>query len=104
MPKLKAGHVSPTPGEDYAINAAVSADPETTELDDDWFERARPASEVVSHIVRRYRRTRGKQRAPTKSQITLRLDADLVLHFRETGKGWQTRINDTLRKAVFEDE
>ena len=104
MPKLKSGHVSPTPGENYAINAAVAADPETTELDDAWFERARPASEVAPHIVRRYRRTRGKQRAPTKSQITLRLDADLVLHFRETGKGWQTRINDTLREAVFEDE
>ncbi|MCY3957206.1 MAG: BrnA antitoxin family protein [Chloroflexi bacterium] len=104
MPKLKPGHVSPTPGEDYAINAAVAADPEASELGDDWFERARPASEVVPNIVRRYRRTRGKQRAPTKTQITLRLDADLVLHFRETGKGWQTRMNDTLREAVFEDE
>ena len=103
MPKLKPGHVSPTPDEDYAINAAVAADPETTELDDAWFERAKPASEVVPQIVRRYRRTRGKQRAPTKNQITLRLDADLVLHFRETGKGWQTRINDTLRRAVFDD-
>ena len=104
MPKLKPGHVSPTPDEDYEINVAVAADPETSELDDDWFQRARPASEVVPHVVQRYRRTRGKQRAPTKTQITLRLDADLVLHFRETGKGWQTRINDTLREAVFEDE
>ena len=103
MLKLKPGHVSPTPDEDYAINAAVAADPETSELNDAWFKRARPASEVVPHIVRRYRRTRGKQRAPTKDQITLRLDADLVLHFRETGQGWQTRINDTLRRAVFDD-
>ena len=103
MPKLKPDHVSPTPDEDYAINAAVAADPETSELDDAWFKSARPASEAVPHIVRRYRRTRGTQRAPTKNQITLRLDADLVLHFRETGKGWQTRINDTLRRAVFDD-
>ena len=103
MPKLKPGHVSPTPDEDYAINAAVAADPETSELDDEWFKRAIPASEVVPQIVRRYRRTRGKQRAPTKNQITIRLDEDLVLHFRETGKGWQTRINDTLRRAVFDD-
>ena len=103
MRKLKPDHVSPTPDEDYAINAAVAADPEASELDDAWFKRARPASEVVPHIVRRYRRTRGKQRAPTKTQITLRLDADLVLHFRETGKGWQTRVNDTLRSAVFDE-
>ena len=66
MPKLEPGHVSPTPDEDYAINAAVAADPEASELDDAWFKRARPASEVVPHIVRRYRRTRGKQRAPQR--------------------------------------
>ena len=64
----------------------------------------RSCNMVVPNIVRRYRRTRGKQRAPTKTQITLRLDSDLVLHFRETGKGWQTRMNDTLREAVFKDE
>lgn len=104
MPKLKPGHISPTPAEEYAINVGIATDPEASELDDAWFERAQPASEVVPHIVQRYRRTRGKQRAPTKTQITLRLDADLVLHFRETGKGWQTRVNDTLREAVFEDE
>ena len=104
MPKLKPGHISPMPEELYEMNVGIAADPEASELDDAWFQRARPASEVVPHIVQHYRRTRGKQRAPTKTQITLRLDADLVLHFRETGKGWQTRMNDTLREAVFEDE
>ena len=103
MRKLKPGHVSPTPDEEYAINAGIASDPEASELDDAWFRRARPAGEVVPHIVRRYRRTRGKQQAPTKTQITLRLDADMVLHFRESGKGWQTRLNDTLRRAVFDD-
>lgn len=34
-----------------------------------------------------------------KRQVTLRLDADMVERFRATGKGWQSRINDTLRKA-----
>ena len=32
--------------------------------------------------------------------VTLRLDSDVVRHFRATGKGWQTRINDILRKAA----
>lgn len=35
-----------------------------------------------------------------KIQVTLRLDADVIEHFRSTGRGWQTRINETLRKAV----
>jgi uncharacterized protein (DUF4415 family) len=30
----------------------------------------------------------------------LRLDADLIDRFRATGKGWQSRINEALRKAV----
>jgi uncharacterized protein (DUF4415 family) len=32
--------------------------------------------------------------------VTLRLDADLIDRFRATGKGWQSRINAALRKAV----
>ncbi len=42
---------------------------------------------------------RGPQKAPTKQQVTLRLDKDVVERFRATGAGWQSRINDALRKA-----
>ncbi len=35
-----------------------------------------------------------------KKQVTLRLDADLIERFRADGPGWQTRINDALRRAV----
>ena len=51
--------------------------------------------------MKRWRRTRGKQKAPTKEHISIRLDADLAAHFRASGPGWQTRLNDTLRRAVF---
>ncbi len=101
MPKLKPTHISPTPEEDAVIKAGIAADPDAPELDDEWFKRARPASEVVPHIVERWRRTRGKQKAPTKEHISIRLDADLAAHFRASGPGWQTRLNDTLRRAVF---
>jgi BrnA antitoxin of type II toxin-antitoxin system len=33
-------------------------------------------------------------------QVTLRVDADLIDRFRATGKGWQSRINEALRKAA----
>ena len=42
-------------------------------------------------------------RPPTenpKRQVTLRLDPDVLEKFRETGKGWQSRINAELRKAL----
>ena len=35
-----------------------------------------------------------------KKAVNLRLDADVVAHFRATGPGWQTRINAALRKAA----
>lgn len=35
-----------------------------------------------------------------KRQVTLRLDPDVVETFRATGKGWQSRINAELRKAL----
>lgn len=44
---------------------------------------------------------RGRPRlANPKRQVTLRLDADVLEGFRETGPGWQGRINDALRKAL----
>jgi uncharacterized protein (DUF4415 family) len=47
----------------------------------------------------RGRGKRGPQKAPTKQQVTLRLDRDVVKRFQATGPGWQSRINDALRKA-----
>jgi uncharacterized protein (DUF4415 family) len=64
------------------------------------FARARPASEVIPDIVAVARRGRGPQKRPTKRLVSLRLDPDLIEHFRARGRGWQARINNTLRKAV----
>lgn len=38
--------------------------------------------------------------ANPKKQVTLRLDPDVIEKFRSTGKGWQSRINAELRKAL----
>jgi uncharacterized protein (DUF4415 family) len=35
-----------------------------------------------------------------KKQVTLRLDPDVLEGFRAMGKGWQSRINAELRKAL----
>ena len=56
MPRLKANDVPLTPEENDAVKAGIVADPDTFELDDEWFARARPAVEVVPHLVEAYRR------------------------------------------------
>lgn len=90
-------------GEETAIRVGIARDPDAHEPTTDESLCMRPASEVAPHIVAAYRRGRGKQKAPTKTHIGIRLDADLVAHFRDGGRGWQTRLNETLRRAVFDD-
>ncbi len=38
--------------------------------------------------------------ARSKEAVNLRLDADVLDYFRQTGPGWQSRINEALRKAA----
>jgi uncharacterized protein (DUF4415 family) len=40
---------------------------------------------------------------PVKQQLTVRLDADIVAWLRRQGRGYQTRLNRVLRKAMIED-
>ncbi|AXJ94723.1 MULTISPECIES: BrnA antitoxin family protein [unclassified Sphingomonas] len=69
--------------------------PEWTKED---FARARPLSDFPE-LAAAFAKVRGPQRAPTKQQVTLRLDPDVVAKFRATGKGWHARINAALRAA-----
>lgn len=89
MPKLKTGTILPTPAEDASITAAALADPDAVPFTDaEWFE-AKP-------LVRRGR----PLGSGSKTQVTLRLDVEVVEKFRATGDGWQTRINDALKSWV----
>ncbi len=64
------------------------------ELTEEWFERADyfEGGKLV-------RRGRPKSASP-KEAVSLRLDPDVLAHFRATGPGWQSRINAALRKAA----
>lgn len=83
----------------------INDDGEIRELLKSDFKRMRPAKEVLSPelyaiLTKRGQGERGPQIAPVKQQVTLRLDQDVLESFRATGAGWQSRINETLRKAV----
>jgi uncharacterized protein (DUF4415 family) len=43
---------------------------------------------------------RGPQKAPIKIPVSIRLSPEVVNHFKEKGPGWQSRIDDALRKIV----
>ena len=101
MPRLKPTHISPTDEEEAEIQRQIAEDPDAPEWTEEDWARARPAIEVHPELVEWSRRSRGKQKAPTKELISIRLDPDITAYFRDSGPGWQTRLNDTLRRAVF---
>ena len=78
----------------------TDAEGEVRELTAEDFRRMRPLSDFpdLAELVRK-RGQRGPQKTPTKQQVTLRLDKDVVERFRATGEGWQRRINEALRRA-----
>jgi uncharacterized protein (DUF4415 family) len=49
---------------------------------------------------RKVGRPTGSVKANRKEQVALRLDPDVLAHFRATGRGWQSRINEALRKGI----
>jgi uncharacterized protein (DUF4415 family) len=57
------------------------------ELDDEWFAKA--------DVIRK-----GRPPGSDKDAVSLRLDRAVIDHFRGQGAGWQTRINEALRKVA----
>ncbi len=90
--------------EDARLTAAAESDPDNPPLTEEDWKRMRPAHEVHPHLVRKsLERKRGRPKLPQrKEQVTLRIDPDILEHFRASGAGWQTEINDALRKAMKE--
>jgi uncharacterized protein (DUF4415 family) len=64
------------------------------ELTEEWFDTAE-----IWEGNKLIRPGRPKE-AVTKEAVNIRLDPDVVAHYRATGPGWQSRINETLRKAA----
>lgn len=67
--------------------------------------RARPAAEVhgpeiAAQMVRKRGRPAGSKNATSKAQIALRIDADVLEAYKQGGPGWQTRMNDALRRGL----
>jgi uncharacterized protein (DUF4415 family) len=54
---------------------------------------------LASAIVRRPGQ-RGEQKSATKRLVSLRLSPAVLDYFKDTGPGWQTRIDEVLKKAA----
>lgn len=80
----------------------TATDKENPAVTDADFARAKRVQDIpaLAHLSKRKRGERGPQKAPKKTPVAIRLDADVVAHYRGKGPGWQSRINDDLRAAA----
>ena len=94
----------PTDEEDAEITRAAESDPDNPPWTDEEWARARPVTDFpeIADILRRHGKL-GRPPLPEaerKQRVTLYLDRDIVAALKADGKGWQTRANAALRKAL----
>ena len=77
----------PTVEDDAKIAIAIADDPDA----------APDLSMPMPGIVRRVGRPK---LARPKEVVNIRLNADLLAYFRSEGPGWQSRMNEALRRAT----
>jgi len=83
------------------MSSKVIFDDENPEWTDEDFKRARLPHEVLSpEVLKAFPKTRGAQVEPKKIPISIRLTAEVVERFKADGPGWQSRIDEALKKVV----
>ena len=83
---------------------AELVDDDVPELGQEWFSKAKPASDVLPQLMGakiagemlRPKRGRPVLNEP-KLHVNIRLDADILRAFKSRGPGWQTKVNSALR-------
>jgi len=70
--------------------ALTTEDGEALELTDEFFGKAKRGRPFLPASVH-------------KEAISIRIDPDVLAHFKAKGKGWQSEMNDFLRKALITD-
>ena len=100
--KVKVAEISPE--EDEEITRAALDDPDNPPWTEEDFRAARPVTDFpdLAEILRKAGKL-GRPPLPEearKQRVTLYLDRDVLARLREGGRGWQTRANATLRKAL----
>jgi uncharacterized protein (DUF4415 family) len=90
-----------TDKEETEIQQMIASDPDAPEATDEQLAQARPFAEAFPDLMESIKRSRGRPAVDSpREQISIRLDPDIIKHYKATGKGWQSRMNDDLRKVA----
>jgi len=91
--------------EEARIREMIASDPDAPEATDEQMARARPFAEEFPVLAEALRKNVGgrPRSANPKVPVSIRLDRDVVARFKATGPGWQSRMNDILRREILPD-
>lgn len=92
FPKLP-DHLQPLTDEEGEVREITAED----------LKHFKPMNDIFPDIAKAFEKARGErgpQKAPVKERVGLRLNQDVVEHFRRSGPGWQSRINAVLEDYV----
>ena len=73
---------------------------ENPEWTEEMFARSKGPDALPPEMLAAFKKHRGgRPRGSNKQAVSLRLDRDVIEKFKATGAGWQSRINEALRRA-----
>ena len=83
-----------------ATGELIGPDPEIERpATEEELARAHPFAEVFPELAESIRCGRGAGQKPKKEVVTLRLNPEVIEAFKADDPGWQSRVNDALRKV-----
>ncbi len=86
--------------EEARIQAMIASDPDNPEWTDEELAQAKPFAEIFPHLAATINKGGRPRSERPKLAVSIRLDQDVVDRFKSEGSGWQSRMNDALRRSV----
>jgi len=78
--------------------AKAAATPPSPSHGTDWSQGVVSPGGGVAATIGALRKALGKNKNPTKEQVAIRIDPEVLAAFRVDGPGWQTRMNTALKE------
>ncbi|MCP4066596.1 MAG: BrnA antitoxin family protein [Gammaproteobacteria bacterium] len=91
--------------EEARIQKMIASDPDAPEATDEQISEAKPFTEAFPALADKMRKNVGgrPRSANPKVPVSIRLDQEVVTKLKATGPGWQSRVNEMLRREVLTD-
>jgi uncharacterized protein (DUF4415 family) len=86
--------------EEARIQAMIASDADAPEATDEQLAQARPFADAFPALADAIRKGGRPRAGRPKLAVSIRLDQDVVERFKASGPGWQSRMNEALRKVA----